>query len=98
MPQDDDRANTPTRKWEIEELMSSRLLTDMTFNYMVSQESPLTRESYLMISFGINEDEITAELTAGMDIPWDFQDPEARVSWEETDEPTIRDLEEYGLI
>ena len=51
-----------------------------------------------MISFGINEDEITAELTAGMDIPWDFQDPEARVPWEETDEPTIRDLEEYGLI
>lgn len=88
--------DTPSRKWEMDELLSSRLMKDMEFLIMLSNQSPLTRERYLWNAYGIGEEEVTGELEA--ELPWDFKDPEAREPWEETEEPTIRDLQEYGLI
>jgi hypothetical protein len=98
MPQDDEQANTPTRKWDEDELLSSRLMTDMTVNWYRKRNLPLTREIYLASEYGlsISEDKIPEEIEA--DLPWDFQDPNNRCEWEYTTEPTIRDLEEYGLI
>ena len=43
----------------------------------------------------ISEDKIPEEIEA--DLPWDFQDPKS-VRMGVHDRPTIRDLEEYGLI
>ena len=98
MPQDDEQANTPTRKWDEDELLSSRLMTDMTVNWYRKRNLPLTREIYLASEYGlsISEDKIPEEIEA--DLPWDFQDPNNRCEWEYTTEPTIRDLEEYSLI
>jgi hypothetical protein len=96
MTQKDNTPTTPTRKWEMEELLDSRLMNDMEFQVMLYNQSPLTRERYLSNSYGISEEEVTGEIEAYL--PWDFQDPESRIPWEETEEPTIRDLQEYGLI
>lgn len=91
-------SDTPTRQWEREELLNSRLMGDMIFTYLLTNGLPLTREQYFMTNMGVSGEEVTAELTAGLEVLWDFQDPEARIPWEETDEPTIRDLLEHQII
>lgn len=96
MAQEDKSSDLPTRKWEKEELSNSRLLQDTTLMVMASYGEPLTRAHYLGNAYGMDEDDVPPELEA--ELPWDFQDPETRVPWEETQEPTLRDLQEYGLI
>jgi hypothetical protein len=81
MTQKDTASTMPTRKWEMDELLSSRLMKDMEFLIMLSNQSPLTRERYLWNAYGIGEEEVTGELEA--ELPWDFKDPEAREPWEE---------------
>lgn len=98
MTQKDNTPTTPTRKWEMEELLGSSLMKDMVVQSMLGCGQQLTRAGYLANNYGINisKQEVPAEIEAYL--PWDFQDPESRIQWEETEEPTIRDLQEYGLI
>jgi len=90
--------DTPSRKWEMDELSNSSLMEDMVVQSMLGYGQQLTRENYLANNYGIDitEKEVPEEIE--MYLPWDFQDPENRIPWEETEETTIRDLQEYGLI
>ena len=95
MQQDTESLATPTREWDMDDLLNSPLWQDMTFQAMLFHGSNLTRDSYLIAS-GIMPEDVTPEWE--WDLPWDFRKPERRVAWEETQEPTIRDFQEYGLI
>ncbi len=73
MTQKDTASTMPTRKWEMDELLSSRLMKNMEFLIMLSEQSPLTRERYLWNDTGSRRRRVTGELEA--ELPWDFQGP-----------------------